>query len=48
LLLIGPVRRLLSRRWGRAVPISGAIYEGSVERQPEPQAVIEGEYRREP
>lgn len=48
LLLIGPLRRLLSRRWGRGAPVAAGIYEGSAEREIERPIVIEGEYRREP
>jgi UPF0716 protein FxsA len=55
LLLIGPLRRLVSRRWGRVAPVAmysaglrdvpaGPMVEG---RSGQPD-VIEGEYRREP
>lgn len=50
LLLVGPLRRLLARRWGRSVPAGVHVGQGGpmVEGRAEQRAVIEGEYRREP
>jgi UPF0716 protein FxsA len=48
LLLIGPLRRRLARRWGKGVPVTAGVYEASADRQVERPVVIEGEYRREP
>jgi UPF0716 protein FxsA len=46
LLLIRPVRHLLSRRWGRFV--TAGIYTAGPSAGPDQPTVIDGEYRREP
>lgn len=49
LLLIGPLRRLLLRRWSSLAPAATGAYSAAppIEGRQDPPVVIEGEYRRE-